>query len=56
MEICTLQRMEGWWVSLDVPENWDGRNSQESMGVTIVKTHSSGDIELVCPIARKDPQ
>ena len=29
-----------------MPENWDGRSSQDSMGVTLAETHSSGDVEI----------
>lgn len=29
----------------DMPETWDGQDSQESMGVTLAKTPSSGDMQ-----------
>lgn len=28
-----------------MPETWEGRGSQGSMGVTLAETHSNGDME-----------
>ena len=37
----------------DIKETWDGGGSQESMGVSLAKTHNIGDMELE---ARQKPQ
>jgi hypothetical protein len=32
-----------------MPESWDGDSSQETMGVTLAETHSSGKLDLKKP-------
>jgi hypothetical protein len=42
MEICRVR----WRGHLkNVPETFEGRGTQESMGVILAETHSCGDIE-----------
>jgi len=36
----------GWGHLKYMPETWDRRVSQESMGLTLTESHSSGDMEF----------
>ena len=44
MEIWRENRNQ-WEASLGLGDTWDRGGSQESMGVTLAETHSSGNIE-----------